>query len=314
MMDKVFARDLAADAAVDSPFLVADIQVRQKKNGEDFLTFTLADRTGEVKAVLWEGVEEAQARIAKGDYALVTGKVSLYNEALQVTLYRIRRLDPSEVDPADFIPATERDVEKMWSELTEALALIRDPKLRELVDQLLGDEAVADGLRRSPAAKRHHHVYLGGLLEHTLSLLRLCQVVAAHYPELDRDLLLAGGLLHDIGKISELRYEREFDYSEEGRLVGHIVMAAADLDRRMRGLGFPDKLRAKVLHLVVSHHGEQEFGSPKVPMTLEAVALHYIDMLDSRLAIARDAIAREAGSPDPFTSWNHSLERHFYKG
>ena len=313
-MDKVFVRNLAADSAVDSPFLITDFQIRQKKNGEDFLRLKLADKTGEITAVLWDNVQEAVSQVSKGDYALVTGRASLYQDTLQVTVYRLRRLDPSEVEPADYVPASERNVEKMWKELLAATDSIRNPKIRELVDSILSDETIADGLRRSPAAKFHHHVYLGGLLEHTLSMVRLSHFVAEHYPELDRDLLVAGALLHDIGKTSELAYEREFDYTDEGKLVGHIVMAAADLDRRMRCIEFPDGLRTQILHLVVSHHGEKEFGSPQTPMTLEAIALHYIDMLDSRLAIAREAIKREADSDDAFTGYVRSLERHLYKG
>lgn len=313
-MEKVFLADLTLDSAVDSPFMVTDLQVRQKKNGEDYLSVGLSDKSGEIKAVLWEGVDEAKAEVSKGDYAQVTGRVGEYKETKQITIYRLRRLAPEEIDPADFVPASERDTEAMWRDLLEATALIRNAKIKELIDDVLGDERIAEGLRRAPAAKSHHHVYLGGLLEHTLSVVRLCQTVAAHYPELDRDLLVAGALLHDIGKVAELSYEREFDYSEEGMLVGHIVMAAADLDSRMKRLNFTDELRANILHLVVSHHGEKEFGSPQVPMTLEAIALHYIDMLDSRLAIAREAIKREADLHDAFTSWNRSLERKIHKG
>jgi 3'-5' exoribonuclease len=313
-MDKVFVRDLIADQQVDSPFLVRQLERRKKKNGEDYLGLVLADRTGEIRGVLWDGVQQALEEISQGDYAHVTGVVGLFQDQPQLRVERIRRIDPSRVDEADFIASTSQDVERMWKDLTEAIALIKQPKLRELLDNLLGDAGFAERFRRCPAAKSYHHVYRGGLLEHTLSLVRLCAMAAAHYSLLDRDLLLTGAVLHDIGKVEELRYDREFDYSEEGQLVGHIVMAAADLDRRMRELDFDDNLRTKVLHLIVSHHGEEQFGSPRRPMTPEAIALHYLDMLDSRLEMVRAALEADSGSESSFTPWVRGLERFLFKG
>ncbi len=312
-MEKAYVRDLIVDSHVDSPFLVAAIEVAKKRNGEDFLKLTLADRTGEVRAVMWDDVREAADTVSPGDYAQATGKVALYQERPQVVVSRLRRLEPDQLDEADFVPASGKNVGEMWSELEKVIASVGRPELRRLLEDVFSDEGVAERFRRAPAAKHHHHVFRGGLLEHTLSLVRLGEFVAGHYPLVDRDLLLAGVLLHDLGKISELRYEREFEYSDEGRLVGHIVMAAADLDGRMRKLSFPDALRARVLHMVVSHHGLEEFGSPRKPMTPEAIALHHLDMLDSRLEIARAAIERDADRDGSFTDWVRSLERPLYK-
>jgi 3'-5' exoribonuclease len=313
-MDKLFVRDLVVDQQVDSPFLVRQLERRKKKNGEDFLGLVLADRTGEIRAVLWEGVQQALDEVSQGDYAQVTGVVGLFQDQPQLRLERIHRLDPARIEEADFIASTGQDIERMWKDLTERVAIIRQPKLRELLEGLLGDSEFAERFRRCPAAKSYHHVFRGGLLEHTLSLIKLCEMVAAHYTLLDRDLLVTGAVLHDIGKVEELRYDRDFDYTTEGQLVGHIVMAAASLDRRMRELEFDDNLRAKVLHLIVSHHGEEQFGSPRKPMIPEALALHYLDMLDSRLEMARAALEADAESDSPFTPWVRSLERFLFKG
>ncbi len=313
-MEKVFVRDLVADQQIDTPFLISAMEVRQKRNGEDFLALVLSDRTGEIRAVLWDGVAEATHEVSTGDYALVSGKVTLFQDRLQVTAYRLHRLEPNDVDEADFVPATTGDVRKMWQELLDAVARIQEPLLRRLLEEILGDERIAERFRRCPAAKRHHHVFRGGLLEHTLSLVRLCEIVAEHYPSLNRDLLVAGAVLHDFGKLEELRFDLEFDYSDEGQLVGHIVMAASYLDRQMREMGFDDQLRIRVLHMVVSHHGEEQFGSPRKPMTPEAVALHYLDMLDSRMEMVRAALERDEDREGSFTSWVYSLERHIFKG
>lgn len=313
-MEKTFVRDLVADQQIDSPFLISELEIKQKRNGEDFLTLVLSDRTGEIRAVLWDGVAEAAHEVSKGDFALVSGKVSLYQDQPQVTVQRLRRLERQDVDESMFLPSTAGDIEAMWRELADAVGSLRQPKLRSLLEELLADEEVADRFRRSPAAKSHHHVFRGGLLEHTVSLIRLCEAVAGHYKMLNRDLLVAGAVLHDFGKLRELRYEREFDYTDEGRLVGHIVMAAAELDRRMRDLEFDDQLRTQVLHIVVSHHGEELYGSPKKPMTAEALALHFLDMLDSRMEMVRAALEREEGRDGAFTSWVRSLERFIYKG
>ncbi len=312
-MEKVYVRDVVVDQYVDSPFLVRQLEKRKKKNGEDFLGLVLGDKTGEIRAVLWDGIQQVLDEISQGDYAQVSGSVGLFQDQPQLRLDRIRRIDPSQVEEADFVASTTQDIERMWKEILDAVALIRQPKLRELLESILGEEDFAERFRRCPAAKSYHHVFRGGLLEHTLSLVKLCAAVAAHYPLLDRDMLIVGAIIHDIGKVEELRYDRDFDYTDEGQLVGHIVMAASTLDKRMRELEFDDPLRTKVLHLIVSHHGEEQYGSPRKPMTPEAIALHYLDMLDSRMEMVRAALEADAGGGGSFTPWIRSLERYLYK-
>lgn len=314
MIEKVFVKDLIADSYVDSPFLIQSFQVKQKKNGEDFLSLQLKDKSGEVGAVMWDGVAEVVNEIGTGDYVQVSGKVGLYNEKPQITIMRLKRLEPDLVDESDYVPATGKNVDKMWKQLMEVINSIGNLHLRRLLLEIFEDEAVAEQFVRAPAAKGHHHTFLGGLLEHTLSIARLCEMAAEHYAILDRDLLVTGGLLHDYAKIEELTYERQFDYTDEGRLLGHIVIAAASLDRRMREQEFPDKLRVQVLHMIISHHGEEQFGSPRKPMTAEAIALHFIDMLDSRMEMVRAALEREKDLDGSFTSYLHGLDRFLYKG
>lgn len=314
MIEKVFVKDLIVDSYVDSPFLIQNFQVKQKKNGEDFLSLQLKDKSGEVGAVMWDGVAEVLNEIATGDYAQVSGKVGLYNEKPQITIMRLKRLEQDQVDESDYVPATGQSVDRMWKQLLEVINSIGNLHLRRLLLEIFEDETTAEKFMRAPAAKGNHHTFLGGLLEHTLSIAKLCEMVANHYSILSRDLLMTGGLLHDYAKIEELTYERQFDYTDEGRLLGHIVMASASLDRRMREQEFPDKLRIQVLHMIISHHGEEQFGSPRKPMTAEAIALHFIDMLDSRMEMVRAALEKEKDLDGTFTSYLRNLERFLYKG
>lgn len=314
MTEKVFAKDLIVDTFIDSPFLLQSVQVRQKKNGEDFMSLVFKDRTGEVPAVMWDNVDEARDEASIGDYVQVTGKVGQFNDRPQLTVQRIKRLAPEAVNEEDFVVASGRDRGEMWKEFMAVVNSVGHLHLRRLLLDIFEDEEIRDSFMRAPAAKGHHHTFLGGLLEHTLSIVGLCEKVAEHYPWLDRDMLVTGGILHDLEKIHELEYERVYEYSDEGKLLGHIVMGAIDLDRRMREQEFPEKLRIKVLHMIISHHGTLEFGSPREPMTAEAMALHFIDMLDSRLEMVRETLENEKDLEGSFTSYHRGLGRSFYKG
>jgi 3'-5' exoribonuclease len=314
MPEKVFVKDLVVDTRLNTTLLLAKLETRQKKNGEEFLSLALQDRTGSVGAVMWDNVAVAQQEVKEGDYVQVVGKISQYNDRLQVTVEYLKRVDPDSVDPGDYLPATGNSIPAMWDAFMAEINNIGNLALRRLILSIFEDGETVARFKRAPAAKGNHHNVIGGLLEHTLSMITLCAKVADHYPAvLDRDLLITGGILHDLAKIDELSYERQFDYTDEGRLLGHIVMGANDLDRRMRDLEFPDRLRIKVLHMIISHHGEEQFGSPRKPMTAEAIALHHIDMIDSRMEMVRAAIA-DAGPEGSFTPFNRALEVYIYKG
>jgi 3'-5' exoribonuclease len=312
-MKSAYVSDLAAGQTITSFFLVHDKELRTGSSGKPFLCLELGDRTGTIEARMWENFEEAAAGISRDDFVKVQARVDMYRGRQQLILERLRRADPAEIDPADYFPHTREDVAKLSAELRELAASVGNPWLRRLLGNVLEDPKILPLLERAPAAKRLHHAYLGGLLEHIVSLGELTRVVAARYPELDADVLLTGAVLHDIGKIHELDYERSFAYTTEGLLVGHIAMALELVTKKIEAIeGFPPRLKTLVQHLVLSHHGKLEFGSPCVPMFPEAVVLHYLDDLDSKMAAMRATLASAAGEGD-WTAWNAALDRRLLR-
>lgn len=306
--------DLQPNDEVLTTLLVHSKEVRQKKTGEPYLSLTLGDRTGEIEAKMWDNVAEVLNAFGRDDFVKVKGRLHIYNNRLQLTIHKLRRLEESEVDLADYLPASRRDPGEMLEELRQIGASISNPHLRALVASFLDDEETARLYGRAPAAKYIHHAYLGGLIEHVISLCQLCRLAARHYTGLDLDLLLAGAILHDVGKIYELTYERSFGYSSEGQLVGHIAIGLRLIEQKLRLLpGFPARLRSLLEHLVVSHHGELEFGSPKVPLFPEALVLHYLDDLDAKMDCMRAVIEQDRQVEGHWTSYNTSLERTLLK-
>lgn len=302
--------DLAPGLQTSGVFLVQSKDVKQKRTGDPYLALVLMDKSGEIDAKMWDNVAEVADTFGKDDFIRVRGEASLYNNRLQFTIHRLQRVDESEVDLADFLPASRRDAAEMDAELHATIASIRNPHLKALLEAIFGDAAVANAYRLAPAAKGIHHAFLGGLLEHVLSLCRLADFMALHYSWIDRDLLITGVLLHDIGKIRELTYQRSFSYTTEGQLLGHMQIALRLIGDKLAALpGFPAKLRDLVEHMVLSHHGQLEFGSPKVPLFPEALLLHHLDNLDSKMETMRASISREKALPGEFTAWNQALER-----
>lgn len=297
----------------DSFFLVLSKQQRATKNGKPYLNLMLGDKTGQLEARVWE---PGDPRIAKdfdrGQIVKIRGCVSRFNEALQIKVDQLRPALPGEADKADMLPATKQDVSVLWSKLQASVESLNNADLKRLLSAVLADEAVAGAFREAPAARGLHHAWLGGLLEHVVSLLGLAERVAAHYPLLDRDLLIAGVVLHDIGKIYELTWAAGFDYTVEGILLGHIQMGVDLVEKKIAALpGFPDRLRTLVLHMILSHHGKLEFGSPKLPMTPEALALNFIDDFDAKMRAVESEFEkseREGRSPDELTGKVWSLD------
>ncbi len=312
-MKPAYVADLEADRTVTSFFLVCDKEVRATREGKPFLRLELGDRTGTIEARMWENFEEAAGTIGRDDFVKVQGRVELYRNKTQLAVDRLRRAEPSEIDPADYFPHTAEDIEKLYAKLREFVASVGNPWLRRLLQSVVEDPAVVPKLKRAPAAKRIHHAYLGGLLEHIVSLCGLCCAVTARYPETDADLLLTGAILHDIGKIDELSYERSFAYTTEGHLLGHIILELELITKKIDALeGFPRDLKTLVQHLLISHHGQYAFGSPKLPMFREAVMLHYLDDLDSKMGAMRATLASDEGEED-WTGWNAALERRLLR-
>lgn len=315
-MGKAFVADLIEGEPVTSYFLVKQVEVRQRRSGEPYLTLVLADRTGEVPAVMWEGVEEASRDLAEGDIVKVQGLLGTYQREPQLTLARLRKAAVEEVALEDYLPRSAEDPAALLTRLRQVVDGIQEPHLRSLLRDLLADEAFVAAFAAAPAAKSIHHAVLGGLLEHTVSVVGVCGLLAEYYPALDRDLLLAAAILHDVGKVRELTWDRVFDYTDAGRLLGHITLGALLVEERIRAIpDFPAALAQRLLHCILSHHGELEWGSPKRPKTLEALVLHYAEDLDGKV----NAFLKFAQShPDPqhpgWTQFNRALDRSLYFG
>jgi 3'-5' exoribonuclease len=309
-----FVRDLQAEQVVTSSFIVQSKEVRQKKSGEPYLSLLLADRTGVLDAKMWDGVAEICDTFGRDDFVKVKGLIQEFHNKPQMTVHKLQRLEDGEIDPADYFPHTEKNVEEMWGELRRTAASLANPHLRALLEAILGDEEIAERYRTAPAAKTIHHARLGGLLEHVISLLGLCRRVAEHYPLIDTDLLLTGAVLHDIGKIYELDYRRSFGYSTAGQLLGHLIIGLQMVDGKIAGIaGFPPKLKMLVEHLILSHHGQYEFGSPKLPSFPEALLLHHLDNLDSKIESMRMTVENDRNIAGEWTNYNPALERPVLK-
>ncbi len=311
---KTFVNEIDQNQTVQTYFLVLNKEVRQKKTGEPYLSLLLGDKTGDIDAKMWDNVAEIMDTFDKNDFVKVRGAATVYQNKLQLRVDRLVRADDRDVEPGDYFPASKRDREEMWAELQGHVAAMRNPHLKALLEEFLKDPDIALRYKTAPAAKSIHHAWIGGLIEHVLSLLTLAKFTAGHYEEVDEDLLVTGVVLHDIGKIYELTYERSFGYSDEGQLIGHILIALRMLEKKAEQVpGFPPKLKMLVEHMIASHHGQLDFGSPKVPLFLEAMLLHQLDNLDSKMETIRVAIQRDSLMDGNWTAWASSLERTILK-
>jgi 3'-5' exoribonuclease len=316
-MKDIFISDLAAfdeGRTFDSFFLVLAKQQRTTKTNKPYLNLILGDKTGQIEGRVWD---PADPRIAKdferGDIVKVRGCVTRFDERTQVKVDQLRKAAQGEADKTDMLPATAKDVAELWKQLDSAVQSITNPDLKRLLATLLADTELANAYRQAPAARQLHHAWLGGLLEHVVSLLGLADRVAAHYSFLDRDLLITGVILHDIGKVRELEWETGFDYTVEGILLGHIQIGVDLVEKTIATLpGFPDRLRTLVVHTILSHHGKLEFGSPKLPMIPEALALNFIDDFDAKMQAVTSEFeksARECKAPDELTGKVWALDQ-----
>jgi 3'-5' exoribonuclease len=313
-MKSPYVADLKPNQTIETTFLVQSKEIRQKKGGELYLSLLLADRTGELDSKMWDNVNDVLNEFERDDFVKVKGIVQVFHNKPQLTIHKVRRVDESEIDPTDYFPASKRDAEEMWAELLAIVAGMTDPHLKGLLDAMLGDPDIAARYRRAPAAKQIHHAFLGGLLEHVLSVLGMAKAAATHYANIDADLLTTGCILHDIGKIYELNYERGFSYSNEGQLIGHISIAMRMVSDKLRDLpDFPPLVRTLVEHMILSHHGVLEYGSPKVPQFPEALLLHYLDDMDSKMECMRALIANDRQLEGSFTAYHAALERSALK-
>lgn len=313
-MKKRFITDIKAGDMVDDIFVLAEKILSQKRDGNNFLNVTLSDKTGTLNGVVWDNVDQITANVTSGDFVSIRGKVSEYKGTLQLVVKAMDVCAQEAVDPSDFLPATSRDMDGMFQRLVKITESLSTPYLKKLFDAFWKDEEFVHKFKTAPAAKKMHHAYIGGLLEHTLSMTSLADKVAGHYSGIDRDLLISGAILHDIGKIDEFEYQFKIDYSDEGRLLNHIVIGIKMVDEKLSGIeDFPEDQIFLLKHMIVSHHGAREFGSPEPPKTIEAVLLNYIDEIDSKVNGIRDFMASEDPN-ETWTSYHRLLDRQFYKG
>src|ERR1700726_4420499 len=295
---------------ITSTFVVGGKQIKPKKSGEPYLALTLGDRSGQLEAKMWDNVEEVLEAFEQDDFLKIKGLVNKYKNRFQFTVHKLRKLGESEIEFSDYLPKTTRNIDELWQTLAEFVASFQNPHLKALVQAFMSDQEIAAAYRNAPAAKTLHHAYIGGLLDHVVSLFRACDLVCRNYPQVNRDLLLTGAFLHDIGKIHELAYNRSFSYTTRGQLLGHMIIELEMLQAKLALLpAFPVELKIMLEHLIISHHGQYDFGSPKLPMFPEALMLHYLDDLDSKMEAMRAHFEREADLDGPWTSYNASLGR-----
>lgn len=311
-MKSLYTADIRDNQLVDSLFLVSTKNHGVTKNGNGYLVLKLLDRTGEIEARVWDRADDLARGFDKNDFVRVRGQATLYQGKMQIRVQDVSRVDEKAVAPEDFLPKSAHDPEAMLTELQGILRGIKNPSLLALAEACFADEELMSLLRQAPGAKTIHHPYISGLLEHTLSLLRLILKVVENYKNIDVDLLLIGGFLHDIGKVYEFSFDRAVEYTDAGQLLGHLVMEVEMVNKKIATIPeFPGELAMLVKHMLVSHHGEYEFGSPKLPQTVEAVILHSLDDLDGKIQAIQAMPEKEAGSR--WTAFHRAYGRSFYR-
>jgi 3'-5' exoribonuclease len=311
-MKSLYAADIRENQLVDAMFLVASKNHGVTKGGSSYLTLKLLDRSGEIEARVWDRADDLTRGFDKNDFVRVRGQATLFQGKIQIRVQDVIRVDESKVAAEDFLPKSVNDPEAMLAELQGILRSMKNPHLLALAEACFADEELVRLLKQAPGAKTIHHPYLSGLLEHTLSLLKLILKVVENYRGVDIDLLLIGGFLHDIGKVYEFTFDRALDYTDAGQLLGHLVMEVEMVSKKIDTIPeFPVELALLVKHILVSHHGAYEFGSPKLPQTLEAVILHSLDDLDGKIQAIQNMPEKEPGSK--WTAFHRAYGRSFYK-
>jgi 3'-5' exoribonuclease len=299
---------------IESHFLVLSKQQRTTRTAKPYLSLILGDSSGQIESRVWDPTDGRIAQdFSKGDVIKVRAAISKFEGVLQLKIERLRKLASSEFDRTDLLPATTYNIDELWRKLEAAVASFTDPDLQRLVTAVMAETAVREAFVEAPAAKQLHHAWLGGLLEHVVSLIGLADRVVPHYSMLMRDLVLTGVILHDIGKIHELSWQTGFEYTLEGQLLGHIQIGAAMVEKTIDSLpDFPPRLKTLVLHVILSHHGKLEFGSPKLPMIPEALMLNFLDDMDAKmqtLASEFQKATRQGKAPDEMTDRIWALDQ-----
>ena len=318
-MPRRFIAQLGENENLDEVFLVAEKQLRANRNGNLYLQVRLTDKSGSMIGMMWNSNDRVHGSFETGDYLRVEGATQVYNGGLQIILNHVEKMVREKVDESDFATLTTDDVDKLVARVSQRLRALGNHDLRNLAECFLMDEAFMAKYSTAPAGIKLHHAYKGGLIEHVISLMDLCVAVGGHYDVVDTDLLVMGAFLHDVGKIEELSFERELSYTDAGQMIGHVVQGVGILDGKIReaeqlsGEPFPKDLQLRLQHMIISHHGQYEYGSPKLPMTLEAIALHFLDNLDSKIQSVTQIINEDANADSNWTAYNPAMGRKLFK-
>jgi 3'-5' exoribonuclease len=318
-MTRRFINQLGENENIDQVFIANGKQLRPNRQGNLYLQVSLSDRSGIVNAMQWNANQTVYDSFENGDYVIAQGTTQFFNGNLQIIVQKLTTADPARVDEAEFHVLSNESIGQLLVQLRQFVDSISNVQLKSLACFYLDNDELTSKLSQAPAGVKNHHAYQGGLLHHVVSLMELVDVVAPKYPDVDRDLVLIGVLLHDLSKIDELSYQKGFEYTDEGQLVGHLVMGVELLGKMIRDWEaansdvFPNDLAIQLKHLIVSHHGEYEYGSPKLPMTLEAVMLHFLDNMDAKLFQFSQAMSSEANPDSQWTPYIASIGRKLYK-
>lgn len=311
-MEKQTVRGLQDKETVDSLFLVKEKNVNLGKNGRPFMSLVLGDATGSIDGRLWDRVDELSREFEAGDVIRVKGQVQIFQSRKQLIVHRLEKQDPSTVKVEDFLPTSGKNPEDLFAQLLVIVRTMKNEQLRQLTLDVIEDPEIKPLFMAAPAAKTIHHAWRGGLLEHVLSICKILDHLASHYGNLNRDLLLFGGIFHDIGKVWELSYETTLSYTDKGRLLGHMLLACELVEKKAsRILGFNEELKDLCKHMILSHHGKLEYGSPKRPKFLEAVLVAMVDDLDSKMNTIQTFLDSERNVGERWSRYNELFDRYF---
>ncbi len=313
-MPRKFISQLNGGTTLDEIFLVQHKDLRTTKNGSLYIQAQLSDRTGIIDARMWDASTPFFESLGNDTFLRIKGRTEIYQNKIQLIMKHISKTNQEDIKLEDYLPGTDKDVKEMFAELKQIISSIKQPFLQKLLKLFLSDMDFCRDFCSAPAAVRYHHAFLGGLLEHTLSVAKLGIQIAPLYPSINRDLLTCGIILHDIGKISELCYEKNFSYTDEGHLIGHLISGVLIVEEKAKQIdNFPKTLLDLLRHMILSHHGEYEWGSPKLPMTIEALTLHYLDNIDAKIHAFDKAISVDKDPGDNWTVYNKMFERKLFK-
>ena len=314
-MNKQFVSDLKAGQKVESVFLLREKTLKRKKDGQFYLHLALKDKTGQIDGKMWENIDKVDAKLTQDDFVFIRGHIDSWRDMEQLIVEDMKKMDVKEISLYDYLPATNKDVSKIFQEIRSRVSRFGNEYLKKLLIMFLDDNDIKQKMMRAPAAQRMHSAYLGGLIEHIFTVMGLAQNICNLYEGVDLELVLAGVIFHDIGKIEELSYDRSIDFTDRGKLIGHLAIGLIMVDEKIKMIkGFPEELRLKLEHLIVSHHGEREWGSPKEPTTKEAIILHSLDNLDAKLGGFKDAEKSSFDSRSKWTVRSKMFGRELYKG